>query len=172
MQFSASSTRWNCGHSSSHEADLQCMCARTGPTSITDHSNVASWEHGTVVYITRHKYIRHTHPSVYAQIVSGWPPVLCLILWQRLGCQHWYQVTFSPRTRFAVYHAPSTSHTLLAHLCQHHSEWVSRPASMYESPFTFSLSKRQRSHLAELLSRWCRNLKPQLPPLSSLPSPL
>lgn len=92
----------------------------------------------------------------------------CTICWGRLGCQHWYQVTWNPRTCIPVYHAPTNSHTLLAHLCQHHSEWVTHPAYMYELPFTFSLSRRQRSHLADLLSHWWRNLKPKFPPLDSL----
>lgn len=56
------------------------------------------------------------------------------------------------------------------HLCQHRSEGASHPWYEYELPFTSSLSKRHRSHLAELLSLCSRNLKPLLHLLSPLPS--
>lgn len=94
-----------------------------------------------------------------------------LVWWVRVVYQHQYQlVSSNAGCNHTVYHVFTNSKALLLHLCQHHSEPVSHPWYEYELPFTSSLSRRHRSHLAQLQSHGSRNPKPLFHLSNSLPS--
>lgn len=157
----------NRAHSHSCKVSL-LRCMPTSCFAITNHHSLQSLDNSEQLLKSHivNRYRLHTCLWASTFRVDTAPQ---LILGGRLQCQCWYQVTPSTRAVITVYGALANCHTLTRTCVNTAHGESSHPGSMYELPFTFSLSKRQRSHLAEWPAHCQGNLKPKLSWLDPLP---